>query len=125
MIHQSLHGSCHCGALRWRLGRLPAQATECNCSICHRLGAIWAYGRLDEVALIAAPAALHRYRHGDETLEFCSCRHCGCTTHWQGRSAGDDEILRVGLNLRMAPAAALDAVTIRRFDGADSWQFLD
>ena len=39
-----MDGSCHCGAVRWRFEGAPESATSCNCSICRRHGALWAYG---------------------------------------------------------------------------------
>lgn len=40
---QLLQGSCHCGAVRLTLPSVPEKATKCNCSICRRLGGLWAY----------------------------------------------------------------------------------
>ena len=34
-MHQ---GSCHCGAVRLRLPSTPEVATDCNCSLCRRIG---------------------------------------------------------------------------------------
>jgi hypothetical protein len=51
------------------------------------------------------------------------CGHCGCVTHWEPiePKAGD----RHGVNLKMFPRELLERVRIRRFDGADSWTFID
>jgi hypothetical protein len=38
-----LHASCHCGTVRLEIARKPRTPTECNGSICGRLGARWAY----------------------------------------------------------------------------------
>ena len=38
-----IEGSCHCGAVHWRFEGIPKSATTCNCSICRRYGALWAY----------------------------------------------------------------------------------
>lgn len=55
-------------------------------------------------------------------LEFERCGRCGCVMRWRlkkGQGTGD----RMGINMRMAEDPALLAnVTIRRFDGADSWK---
>jgi hypothetical protein len=55
-----------------------------------------------------------------KSLAFHSCRTCGCTTHWEGQRDS-----RMAVNCRMADPAAIAALRIRRFDGADSWAFLD
>ena len=38
-----LKGSCHCGAAHWTLEGDPGSATACNCTLCRRYGALWAY----------------------------------------------------------------------------------
>lgn len=35
--------TCHCGSVRIRVRRAPRTVTRCNCSICRRYGALWAY----------------------------------------------------------------------------------
>jgi len=41
--------SCHCGAIKIRLQFDPLEASEYNCSICRRTGALWAYASPDEI----------------------------------------------------------------------------
>lgn len=83
-----------------------------------------------EIELAYAPAEVVRYIHGDRQLAFVSCRTCGCTTHWEplladGETRNDAADVRMAVNMRMAGPEALEHVTVRRFDGADSWRFLD
>lgn len=117
------NASCHCEAVRMEVGELPSTVTECNCSICRRYGALWAYYTRDQVNLIADPEALTRYCWGDRSIEFCHCRRCGCLTHYESvdRHAGS----RFALNARMLPLNVMRSLTVRHFDGADSWQYLD
>ena len=35
------HGSCHCGAIRLVLSETPSDASDCNCSLCRRIGGLW------------------------------------------------------------------------------------
>lgn len=114
-------GHCHCGAVQWTVSRLPDSVTACNCSICRRLGTLWGYFDTREVTIQAKTSNLILYSHGDRNIEFVSCRICGCTTHWQARPQGG----RMALNMRLAEPDCLDQLTQRRFDGADSWQYLD
>jgi hypothetical protein len=116
-------GWCHCGAVRFELARTPEWLTACNCSVCRRLGALWAYGDASEVRLIGKPDATSGYVWGDRSLAFHSCRTCGCTTHWQ--SLQPDRSTRMGVNCRLADPEVIASLPIRRFDGADSWVFLD
>ena len=38
-----LAATCHCGAVQIRVRRMVRTLTSCNCSICRRYGALWAY----------------------------------------------------------------------------------
>jgi hypothetical protein len=113
--------SCHCGAVRIEIARRPRSITECNCSICRRYGARWAYFRSTSVQVVAGVRALRRYARG-RMLFFEHCSRCGCVMRWRlqkGRGAND----RLGVNMRMAEDPSLLAnATIRRFDGAVSWK---
>ncbi|HEY5106528.1 MAG TPA: GFA family protein [Caulobacteraceae bacterium] len=117
-----IEASCHCGAMRFEADHPPKSLTECNCSICRRLGARWAYYAPHEVKLIAAEGATAAYAWGDRSLEFHHCKTCGCTTHW-ARLQGDPD--RMGINARLFDPADLQAVPVRRLDGADTWRFLE
>jgi len=47
-------GGCHCGRVRFALPALPAEVTRCNCSICAKLGALWAYYPPDALEITRA-----------------------------------------------------------------------
>ncbi len=51
-------GSCHCGQVRVEATRAPDEVTHCNCSICKRLGALWAYYHPDEVRIEGQTSAI-------------------------------------------------------------------
>ncbi|GHE26838.1 GFA family protein [Vulcaniibacterium thermophilum] len=118
-----LRGSCHCGAVRLTLPFAPATATSCNCSLCRRTAGLWAYYALGTVIIEAGPDATESYVWGDRTLRTVRCRSCGIVTHWEPleRTPG----ARHGVNLRNFDPALLESVVVRRFDGADTWEFLD
>lgn len=119
-----IHGSCHCGAVAWVFDGAPEKLTACNCSICRRIGGLWAYGTLANVTVIAAPDATNTYVQGDKTLATHSCRTCGCTTHWLALAPQDGD-WRIAVNMRMAEPADYAGIRVRHFDGADSWTYLD
>lgn len=118
-----LTGSCHCGQVRLTLPFAPDKATSCNCSICHRLGAVWAYYQLGSVLIKGHPELTDSYIWGDKTLRFVRCRTCGCTTHWEPLPGDSDK--RHGVNLRNFDPGLLQTVLIRHLDGADTWKYLD
>jgi hypothetical protein len=113
--------TCHCGAVRLGVPQAPAEVTECNCSICRRLGARWAYYERATVELNRA-GSTRPYVWGDRMLAFHRCRTCGCVTHWLSLNGAHS---RMAVNARMIEAVDTDALRIRRFDGAHTWAYLD
>ena len=116
-----IEATCHCGAARFEVARAPDTVTDCNCSICRRLGALWAYYSPAEVKLATPEAAIGAYSWGDKHLAFHHCQVCGCTTHWSPLNGAD----RMGVNARLMASEALAGVRIRHLDGAETWRFLD
>lgn len=77
-----LHGSCHCGNIRFRLdwdGRPERiDARECDCSFCRKRGGLWTScpgGRLR--VWRAEPGLSSVYRFGTGTADFQLCTRCG------------------------------------------------
>ena len=114
--------SCHCGAVRLELAEPPQTVTDCNCSICRRLGTLWAYYRPDQVSFLTPRDATFAYLWGDREIEFHHCRICGCTTHWE---AAEKPGQKMGINARLMAPEIRAAARIRKLDGADTWTYLD
>lgn len=119
----SLQGSCHCGAVRLTLPFAPDEATSCNCSLCRRSAGIWAYYELGTVSVEAEAGNTEDYIWGDRTLRNVRCTTCGIVTHWVPMDPKPGA--RHGVNLRNFGPALLESVVVRRFDGADTWTFLE
>ena len=117
-----LKGSCHCGAVKIQVPRKPRRLTSCNCSICHRTGGLFGYYDKSQVKIVARRGALDRYVWGDKCIAHCRCATCGCLTHWEplGRASS-----RMGVNFRNFDPSVIESTRIRRFDGANTWKFLD
>lgn len=107
-------GSCHCGAIRVRLCFTPEDATQCNCSICRRTGALWTYGPPDQIQVQGTGVG---YVQGDATLTTWHCGTCGITTHW---TPIDPSYGRMGVNLRLFAPELWDNLPRKLVDGA-SW----
>ena len=114
-----IEATCHCGAVSIEVPRAPTELTSCNCSICRRTGGLWSYWSPKEVKIRGATAT---YRWGDETLDLHRCVTCGCLTHWSPLDPASD---RMGVNARLMDPKIVEAARVRRFDGADTWKFLD
>lgn len=117
---EMLSASCHCGAVVLKIARKPRSLTECNCSICRRYAARWAYYTRKSVRVTGATET---YRWGDESIEFHRCRDCGCVTHYVGVGRSADG--RLAVNARMLEPRDVADLVVRRFDGAETWRYLD
>jgi hypothetical protein len=115
-----LTGTCHCGAIRIDVPRSPTELTNCNCSLCRRVGALWAYYDVAEVTVHGHPEHTEGWIQGDRTLSTVRCRTCGCVTHWE--PIGELPGTRMGVNMRQFDPAEVGKVRIRLFDGAESWK---
>jgi hypothetical protein len=113
-----ISGSCLCGAVQLEAFRMPRQLTDCNCSVCRRYGALWAYFSKSTARVTAARGATRAYRRRPRGIEFHHCVRCGCLTHYTGGR-------RVALNARMLPPEQLAKLRVRRLDGAKTWRVVE
>ena len=117
--------SCHCGAVKIEMMRRIRKLTRCNCSVCRRYGAIWAYQQRKAIRVFAKEGALHAYIWGDRQLEFFHCTICGCITHYEHHARRDDGSDMSAVNMRNIDEPSLVAhVPIRLLDGAKTWKVL-
>ncbi len=119
----SLHGSCHCGAVRLTLPVAPVEATSCNCSLCRRSGGIWAYYAFGTVSVQGHPENTEDYIWGDRMLRTVRCKTCGIVTHWEPLDPKPGD--RHGVNLRNFEPELLASLSVKRIDGADTWAVLE
>ena len=120
-----IESSCHCGAVQLRIeAEAPSKLTSCNCSICSKYASLLAYFPSIQVTVIASEDATHRYVWGDKQLAFVRCATCGCFSHWVGLDPNSPTD-RMGVNARLFKNLDISSIRVRRFDGADTWEFLD
>lgn len=112
---ESLIASCHCGAVSLTLPEAPDYLSECNCSLCARIGARWGYYDPAEVAIEGATAAYIRDDMDPPTLALHHCQHCACTTHWTALPGHEKN--RIGVNMRLVEDGLLDGIEVRPIDG--------
>ena len=117
-----MKGSCHCGTVRFEVARPPEQVTECNCSLCRRLGGLFAYYPLEDFRIESGADNLGDYIQGDRMLTTRFCRTCASVTHWEGmpgtEAGPDGRNPRVGVNTRMLEDFDPGSVPLRKVDGA-------
>lgn len=105
--------SCHCGAIRITLPHRPEEILECQCTLCRRYGAAWAYYHPKTVE-IHATKELGRYLWGDADHGFFWCTVCGCLMYWKGVEERD----KMGVNTRMIEPDKIRTVNRRISFGA-------
>ncbi len=117
-----LSATCHCGAVRVEIPHRPSEVTNCNCSLCRRLGGLWAYFDVGMVTVTGHPEHTSEYIQGDKTLRVVRCNTCGCTTHWEPLDPSVHT--KLGVNIRNFEPRDIGNVRIRLLDGADTWKFV-
>ena len=115
--------SCHCKRIQLSISEEPEFLTECNCSLCRRYGALWAYFSPSSVKLRCQEAQLRQYIQGDKTLAVNACNTCFCITHWH--TLQEQANAKMGVNFRLAQESLSQQYTIRHLDGANTWTYLD
>ncbi|HEY8050536.1 MAG TPA: hypothetical protein VIE63_15290 [Ramlibacter sp.] len=77
-----IHGSCHCGNIRFDLDWQPEPtqiaARACTCSFCRKHGGSWTsnpQGTLD--VTVADPLLVSEYAFATKTASFHICARCG------------------------------------------------
>src|SRR5687767_11244136 len=116
-------GSCHCGAVRLTLPSTPTVPTKCNCSLCRRSGGPWLYLEFGIVKITGHPESTTEYIWGERTLGHIRCNTHGGAT--DGELLQSEPAAKQGVNLGNFDPELIASVRVRRFDGANTWQFLD
>ena len=114
---------CHCGKIKLQVPKSPKALTSCNCSVCHRYGALWGNYEPHLVQIEAVTTDMQPYSWAEKYVAFIHCKGCGCLTHYVTTEKTKEAT--VGVNFRMAERAAIHTIPIRYFDGAETWTFLE
>ena len=116
-----IEASCHCGAVRIEVEVPPAQLTACNCSLCRRLGTLWAYYRPDQVRIMQGAGTTVPYIQGDRTLAVHHCAHLRLR-----HPLGEPDRRRPDGGEREADGGTGDRGRAGApVDGASTWTYLD
>lgn len=83
------NGSCHCGAVRFRVAAEIHETTSCDCSLCRRKNAVMAQVRHDELELLAGEDQLALYQWNKRIARHHFCKVCGVYVFHRKRSAPD------------------------------------
>ena len=119
MVHrQTYRGSCHCGAVAFQLDATPSSLSQCNCSICHRKGAVYVKVReIHDFRILQGADTLSSYQFNTMTAEHFFCSICGI--HVFHRPRLDPSLWSV--NARCLDDLDLDSFVTTKFDGRN-WE---
>ena len=88
--------ACHCGAVRFVTSCAPEEVVDCDCTICRRYGALWAYYSPKEVQV--TKDATDIYMWGARILKFIAASDAAALPDWEAVDKTHD---RIGVNLRL------------------------
>jgi hypothetical protein len=118
-----MRGRCHCGDVAWELDTAPESVTACNCTICRRYGALWAYGHINRDIRTSGDTATYRRADGG-AVDYHFCPRCGCVTHYVARKGDEEGRHWTAVNLRLTEPEPIAELPIDHFDGLGSFEDL-
>ena len=84
-----IRGSCHCGRIAFTLDAEPAEAIECNCSICRRRGSVLAAVAPERFHLETSRDDIAVYTFGRHIIRHQFCKMCAVRRGDGPRRHGD------------------------------------
>jgi hypothetical protein len=110
-----IEGSCHCGAVHFRVDWTIDELTTCDCSLCEIRGALMA--KVPEAALevTAGEELLTLYQWNTHRARHYFCSRCGIYVFHRKRAAPD----HFGINARCLHDFDLTSAPVRATEGAN------
>ncbi|WP_108837763.1 GFA family protein [Tateyamaria sp. Alg231-49] len=119
-------GRCHCGFVRFEVEADIDHARICNCSICHKRGALNFRVPNDALTLHTPLSELTLYEWGSFTAKDYFCPHCGILAFRRPaaltrgeRAQGQTEFDGWAVNLRCLDGFDTDGIPVRHIPGRD------
>jgi hypothetical protein len=115
MAEMSHHGSCHCGAVKYRVNLdLEKPVMECNCSICSRQGTQLAFVTPDKFTLEHGEDQQTEYKFNKHVISHLFCKTCGVKSF--ARGVGPQGPM-VAINVRCLDGYDPTRLSVKQFDG--------
>ena len=105
-------GSCHCGAVRFEADLDLAEGTvRCNCSICTKTRAWFAFVPASDFRLLSGTEQLRDYQFGGKVIHHRFCARCGVRPYAHGADPKGNQFCAVRVNCldSAAPQELIDA----------------
>ena len=84
-----LTGSCHCGAVRFRVDSVITELTTCDCSLCVKRNAVMAKVPEQALSVHEGSELLTRYEWNTRRAKHYFCSRCGIYLFHRKRAAPD------------------------------------
>ena len=114
-----LHMPCLCGRFRIEVTKRPDYIHECNCTLCRKSGARWAYYDSSEVGVTGSLRSVVREGKAEPAAEIHLCEICGSKTHFTMTVAAVAKSgnVQTGVNMSLSNESDLNAIEMRYPDG--------
>jgi hypothetical protein len=116
---KTYRGSCHCGQVQFEVETDLSKATECNCSICTRKGALHHRVQPEKFKLLSGQDALSLYQSGNKIAKHWFCKFCGIHPFSNPRAA--PEMYSINIRCLEDYWKEISTIEVRQFDGVN-WE---
>ena len=108
-------GSCHCGAVKYKVEMDLGKVLACNCSMCGKSGTLLAFVPVDKFTLESGEDALTEYTFNKHVILHNFCKTCGIKSFARGKKP--DGTPMVAINVRCLDGVDVFALDVQQFDG--------
>jgi hypothetical protein len=107
-------GSCHCGAIQFRVDAVISELTTCDCSLCVKRNAVMARIPEHSLTVVDGGELLTLYEWNTRKAKHYFCRRCGIYVFHRKRAAPD----HFGVNAYCLDGFDVTSIPVRPTQGA-------
>ena len=107
-------GSCHCGAVRFRVDWDITELTTCDCSLCVKHNALMTKAPENALTILSGEEMLTLYEWNTRRAKYYFCRSCGIYVFHRKRAAPD----HFGVNIFCLDGFDPSSIPVRATEGA-------
>jgi len=108
-------GSCHCGAVQFRVDAIIVELTTCDCSLCVKKNAVIAKVPEQALTIVDGEDMLTLYQWNTRRAKHYFCSRCGIYVFHRKRAAPD----HYGINVFCLDGFDVSSIPVRATQGAN------